>query len=69
MDFTQLFLQRHDVLHDFFLEDYWKTVPEDLMRNRPHPGINSIFLDLVAPHPRGRRRSEPVCHRRRPNIR
>ena len=42
MDFTQLFLQRHDVLHDFFLEDYWKTVPEDLMRKRPHPGVNSI---------------------------
>ena len=42
MDFTQLFLQRHDVLYSFFLENYWKTVPEDLMRKRPHPGVNSI---------------------------
>ena len=42
MDFTQLFLQRHDVLYGFFLEEYWKTVPEDLMRKRPHPGVNSI---------------------------
>jgi hypothetical protein len=42
MDFNQLFLQRHDVLYDFFLENYWKTVPEDLMRKRPHPRVNSI---------------------------
>jgi hypothetical protein len=42
MDFTQLFLQRHDVLYDYFLADYWKTVPEDMMRKRPHPGVNSI---------------------------
>jgi hypothetical protein len=42
MDFAQLFLQRHEVLYNFFLEAYWKTVPEDLMRKRPHPGVNSI---------------------------
>jgi uncharacterized damage-inducible protein DinB len=42
MDFNQLFLQRHDVLYDFFLADYWKSVPEDLMRQRPHAGVNSI---------------------------
>jgi hypothetical protein len=42
MDFPQLFLQRHDVLHDYFLEAYWTTVPEGLMRKRPHPGVNSI---------------------------
>lgn len=42
MDFAQLFLQRHNVLYDYFLADYWKTVPEDKMRMRPHPAVNSI---------------------------
>jgi hypothetical protein len=42
MNFSQLFLQRHAVMYDFFLESFWKTVPEDLMRPRPHPGVNSI---------------------------
>jgi hypothetical protein len=42
MDISKLFLQRHEVLYDYYLEDYWKMVPEDLMRKRPHPGVNSI---------------------------
>jgi uncharacterized damage-inducible protein DinB len=42
MDFAQLFQQRHDVLYDFFLADFWKTVPDDLLRQRPHPSVNSI---------------------------
>ncbi len=42
MDFAQLIQQRHDVLYDFYLADIWKTVPEDLMRQRPHPKVNSI---------------------------
>ncbi len=42
MDFVQLFKQRHDVLYDFFLADFWKTVPVDLMRQRPHPSVNSL---------------------------
>jgi hypothetical protein len=42
MDFAQLFLERHDVLYDFFLADYWKTVPEDQMRVRPRAMVNSI---------------------------
>jgi hypothetical protein len=42
MDFSQLFLQRHDVFYDSYLEGFWKNVPEDLMRKRPHPGVNSI---------------------------
>ena len=42
MDFSQLFLQRHDVLYDFLLADVWERVPEDLMRQRPDPRINSI---------------------------
>ena len=27
MDTAQLFLQRHDVLYDFWLAGVWKTVP------------------------------------------
>jgi hypothetical protein len=46
MDFAQLFLQRHDVLYDFFLADYWKMVPEGKMRIRPHPMVNSIAWNL-----------------------
>jgi hypothetical protein len=42
MDFSQLFLQRHDVLYDFLLADIWERVPEDLMRQRPDPRVNSI---------------------------
>jgi hypothetical protein len=42
MEFSQLFQQRHDVLYDFFLADFWKTVPDNLMRQRPHPNVNSI---------------------------
>jgi hypothetical protein len=42
MDFSQLFLQRHGVLYDFFLAAYWKTVPEEIMRKRPHQKVNSI---------------------------
>lgn len=42
MDMTQLFLIRYDVLYDYFLEGIWDTVPQDLMRQRPHPRVNSI---------------------------
>jgi hypothetical protein len=46
MDVRQLFLQRYDVLCDFYLAGVWKTVPEDLMRQRPHPRVNSIAWNL-----------------------
>ena len=42
MEISQLFLERHAVLYDFWLADVWKTVSEDLMRQRPHPSVNSI---------------------------
>ncbi|MFH2039924.1 MAG: DinB family protein [Chloroflexota bacterium] len=42
MDMTQLFLMRYDVLYDFYLAGIWDTVPQDLMRQRPHPRVNSI---------------------------
>jgi hypothetical protein len=46
MDTSQLFLQRHDVLYDFWLGSVWETVPGDLMRQRPHPQVNSIAWNL-----------------------
>ncbi len=46
MDLPQLFLQRYDVLYDFWLAGVWKFVPHDLMRQRPHPHVNSIAWNL-----------------------
>jgi hypothetical protein len=46
MDLSQTILQRHEVLYDFYLESFWKTVAEDLMRQRPHPRVNSIAWNL-----------------------
>jgi hypothetical protein len=42
MNALQLFLQRHGVIYDFYLGGMWELVPEDLMRQRPHPKVNSI---------------------------
>jgi len=46
MDVTQLFLQRYTVLYSFWLGDAWTTVPDDLMRQRPHPRVNSIVWNM-----------------------
>lgn len=46
MDTTQLFLQRYNVLYAFYLDGVWKTVPPDLMRQRPHARVNSIAWNL-----------------------
>ena len=46
MELDQLFLQRHAVLYDLWLDGFWKTVPEELMRQRPHPQVNSIAWNL-----------------------
>ncbi len=42
MNFPQLFLTRYTVLYDFFIGGYWANVPENLMRQRPSPRVNSI---------------------------
>jgi hypothetical protein len=42
MNGSQLFLQRYNVLYDFWLGGIWENVPEDLMRQRPHPRLNAI---------------------------
>ena len=46
MGFSQLFLQRHDSLYEFWLGGVWETVSEALMRQRPHPRVNSIAWNL-----------------------
>lgn len=46
MDISQLFLQRYDVLCDFFLSSVWENVPAELMRQRPHVRVNSIAWNL-----------------------
>jgi len=46
MDVTQLFIQRYDALYNFWLGGLWETVPYDLMRQRPHPRVNSIAWNL-----------------------
>jgi hypothetical protein len=46
MDMFQLFHQRREVLYDFYLDDIWQRVPADLMRQRPHPRVNSIAWNL-----------------------
>ena len=42
MNLPQLFLQRYDVLYDFYLGGIWEMVPADWMRQRPDPRVNSI---------------------------
>ncbi len=46
MDTAQLFLQRYDALYNFWLAGVWEQVPEELMRQRPHPRVNSIVWNL-----------------------
>jgi hypothetical protein len=46
MNLSQLFLQRYDALYNFWIADIWTVVPEDLMRQRPDPRINSIAWNL-----------------------
>lgn len=46
MDGIQLFLQRYEVLYTYYLEGIWKSVPEDQLRQRPHPRVNSIVWNL-----------------------
>jgi uncharacterized damage-inducible protein DinB len=42
MDFAKLFLQRYEVLYNYYLAGFWEKVPDDLMRKRPHERVNSI---------------------------
>ena len=42
MNVNQLFLTRYDALYNFWLAIIWEEVPEDLLRQRPDPRVNSI---------------------------
>ncbi len=42
MTFSQLFLQRHDVVYDYWLAEVWQKVPDAVMRQRAHPRLNSL---------------------------
>jgi len=46
MNLQQLFLSRYTVLYDFYIGDLWQNISEDLMRQRPHPRVNSIAWNL-----------------------
>ena len=46
MDIPQVFLQRYDALYNFWLAGIWEVVPHELMRQRPHPRVNSIAWNM-----------------------
>ncbi len=46
MELNDLFFQRYDVLYSFWLEGVWEMVPEEQLRQRPHPKVNSIVWNL-----------------------
>jgi hypothetical protein len=46
MDIAKIFFERYDPLYDFWIGGLWTDVPHDLMRQRPHPKINSIAWNL-----------------------
>lgn len=46
MDIPQVFLQRYDALYNFWLADIWTVVSPELMRQRPHPRVNSIAWNM-----------------------
>ncbi len=46
MDIPQVFLQRYDALYNFWLADIWTVVSPKLMRQRPHPRVNSIAWNM-----------------------
>jgi len=46
MNAIDLFFVRYNVLYDFWLEVIWEDVPEDQMRQRPDPRVNSLAWNL-----------------------
>jgi hypothetical protein len=46
MDVLQAFFQRYDPLYAFYIGTVWKSIPEDLMRRRPYPQVNSIAWNV-----------------------
>jgi len=46
MQLSQLFLNRYDALHNFWLSSLWDSIPGELMRQRPHTHVNSIVWNI-----------------------
>jgi hypothetical protein len=46
MNATEMFLQRYAVLCERFIAELWQRVPEEAMRRRPDPRVNSIAWNL-----------------------
>lgn len=46
MDLPQVFIQRYDALYNFWLAGIWAEVSPELIRQRPHPRVNSIAWNL-----------------------
>lgn len=46
MNPIELFFVRYTVLYDFWLEVIWEDVDEALIRQRPHPRVNSLAWNL-----------------------
>jgi hypothetical protein len=42
MHIPEIFIQRYNPLVNFYLADIWEKVPQHLLRERPHPRVNSI---------------------------
>jgi DinB superfamily len=42
----KLFLQRHEVLYNFYIGGLWEIISPELLRQRPDPRLNSIAWNL-----------------------
>lgn len=46
MAFAQLYLQRHNVVYEYWLNTFWEKIPDAQFRQRPHPNVNSIAWNI-----------------------
>jgi hypothetical protein len=46
MDVLQAFLQRYNPLYEFYIGTVWKSIPEELLCQRPYPQVNSIAWNV-----------------------
>jgi len=46
MELRDAFMTRHNALYNFWLGVVWEDMPDDLMRKRPEPRLNSIAWNI-----------------------
>jgi hypothetical protein len=46
MNLQQLFLQRHNILHESYLNGVFFPISDEMLRKRPDPRVNSIVWNL-----------------------